>query len=176
MKDVLGKFLLQWRLNIVLPHINGRLLDIGCGTNELVRRHVGKGIGVDVYDWGDVDCVVEDTSKLPFANEEFDTVSIVAALNHIPNREDVLKEAYRCLRPNGKMLVTMIPPAISFIWHTLRRPWDVDQKERGMKKGEVYGLSREQIHSLLESARFTVISDEYFMFGFNLLTIAIKPN
>ena len=33
---------------MVVPHIKGRLLDIGCGLNELVRAYAGDGIGVDV--------------------------------------------------------------------------------------------------------------------------------
>lgn len=36
------------RLNAVLPHVHGRLLDIGAGPNTLVKRY-GNGIGVDVH-------------------------------------------------------------------------------------------------------------------------------
>ena len=72
--------------------IEGYLLDIGCGTNELVKKYQGKGIGVDVYQWGEVDVVVENTANLSFDEQTFDTVTIIAALNHIPNREEVLME------------------------------------------------------------------------------------
>ena len=46
-----GKFadrnwFLNARIRAVLPRVRGRLLDIGCGTNELVRRY-GNGVGVD---------------------------------------------------------------------------------------------------------------------------------
>ena len=70
MKDALGKFLVKWRTRAVLPYVKGRLLDIGCGTNELARLH-SKGIGVDVYQWGTVDLVVENTADLPFDNESY---------------------------------------------------------------------------------------------------------
>lgn len=174
MKDYLGRFLLEWRINEVLPHVTGRLLDIGCGTNELARRHSGNGVGVDVYNWGDVDFVVKDTANLPFGDGEFDTVSIVAALNHIPNREEVLREAFRCLCPGGRIIVTMIPPALSRVWHALRSPWDADQKERGMKAGEVFGFSAGQVYSFLEVAGFKPIVTKRFMFGVNLLVVAVK--
>ena len=49
----------------------------------------GKGIGVDVYEWGNVDLVVNDTSKIPLEEKSVDTITIIAALNHIPNRGKV---------------------------------------------------------------------------------------
>ena len=73
-----------------------RLLDIGAGTNALVRRH-GDGVGVEVYDWGGEALVVENAARLPFSDQSFDTVSFVASLNHIPNRQEALFEAHRHL-------------------------------------------------------------------------------
>lgn len=174
MKDKLGRFLLQWRIRVVLPHVKGRLLDIGCGTNKLVRSYIGDGIGVDVYQWEDVDLVVDDSSKLPFRDQEFDTVTIIAALNHIPNREEVLKEAYRVLRSEGQIIITMLPPLISTLWHVLRKPWDVDQSERGMKDHEVFGLTRKEIHFLLKNSCFRLSNEERFMLGLNCMITAGK--
>jgi len=174
MKDKLGRLLLRRRIQVVLPHITGRLLDIGCGTNELVRSYKGEGLGLDVHQWGDVDLVLDDSAHLPFRNEEIDTVTVIAALNHIPKRSEVLKEAHRVLTPEGKIIITMIPPIISCIWHFLRQPWDADQKERGMKEGEVYGLTGKEIHVLLEEAGFVVLCEQMFMLGANRLTVAGK--
>lgn len=173
MKDVLGKFLVRWRVRAVLPYLRGRLLDIGCGTNELVRSY-GSGVGVDVYQWGTVDLVVENSADLPFDDESFDTVTIIAALNHIPNRREVLKEAHRLLRMNGTIIVTMIPPRLSKVWHFSRRPWDVDQKERGMVHGEVFGFTRDEVRGLLEEAGFDVIVEKAFMFYINCVMVARK--
>ncbi len=172
MKDVVGRCLMRWRIRAVLPHISGRLLDLGCGTNELVRAYAGPGTGVDVYPWPGVDVVVEDTARLPESDAAYDTVTIVAALNHIPNRAQVLREVFRVLRPGGRLIVTMIPPLISRIWHALRAPWDVDQRERGMKPGEVFGLTVGQTRALLEEAGFRVLAVRRFMLGINRLTIA----
>ena len=176
MKDRLGRYLHDWRLRVVLPHVTGRLLDIGCGANELVRRHPGGGVGVDVYQWGDVDLVVDDTSALPFADEDFDTVTIVAALNHIPNRDAVLAEAHRVLRRRGRVVTTMIPPRISTVWHRLRRRGDADQRERGMKPGEVYGLTAADMRRLLTGAGFVIRREQPFMLGINRLTVAEKTS
>lgn len=179
MTDYIGKVLLEWRVDSVLPWVRGKLLDIGCGTNELARKYNATsgcmlGTGVDVYGWPGVDLVVADTSCLPFDSESFDTITIVAALNHIPNRAAVLREAHRLLRPAGRLVVTMIPPRISRLWHWLRRRADADQAVRGMKPGEVYGLSQRDVEHLLAQAGFTCALRKRFMLGINSITVADK--
>jgi hypothetical protein len=77
------------RLNAVFPYLHGRVLDVGAGTNTLVNRY-GSGVGVDVHDWGNGVMVVEDTSRLPFEDASFDTITFIACLNHIPYREAAL--------------------------------------------------------------------------------------
>jgi SAM-dependent methyltransferase len=174
MKDSVGRALLNKRIETIVPHISGNLLDIGCGTNELVKNYTGEGVGVDVYQWGDVDVVVKDTSKLSFEKETFDTITIIAALNHIPNREQVLIEAKRLLKNDGKLIVTMIPPKISRIWHKVRKPWDVDQSERGMKEGEVYGMTYDDLKKLLDKAGFRIEFHKKFMLGINNVLVSKK--
>lgn len=100
---------------------------------------------------------------------------IVAALNHIPNRESVLKECSRLLvSDGGRLIITMIPPFISSVWHHLRFPWDLDQKERGMKPGEVYGMTLARINALCEQAGFVLAHSEKFMLGINSLYVFNK--
>ena len=106
------------RLNFVLPHIQGKLLDIGAGRNALVKRY-GNGIGVDVFDWGGGAMVVQDTYNLPFENDSFDTITFIACLNHIPNREAVLREARRLIKPSGRIIITMINPILGKIGHAI---------------------------------------------------------
>lgn len=175
MRDIVGRFVIGWRTRVVRPLVRGRLLDVGCGLNELVRSYTGDGIGVDVYQWGDVDIIIEDTARLPFDDGEFDTVTVVAALNHIPNRAEALKEAHRVLKPGGIIITTMIPASVGWAWHFLRRSLDADQTERGMSPGEIWGLSRGEVNGLLEQAGFRVTFERRFMLGFNLLTLAVRP-
>ena len=179
MKDPLGKLLLEWRIRQVLPHLRGDVLDVGCGTNALLRAYKAlhpecRSLGVDVHPWEGVDVLVEDSGALPFDAASFDSVCCIAALNHIPNREAFLREAHRLLRPSGRFLMTMIPQGISRVWHMLRSPWDADQHERGMEEGEVYGLSGDQVSALLRAAGFASPSKHSFMLGVNTLYVAAK--
>ena len=112
-----------------LAHCRGRLLDIGCGEgNQLVRSYPGPGVGVDVFGWPGID-ILCDTARLPFPDAAFQTVTLLATLNHIPNREDVLRECHRVLTPDGRLLVTMIGPFLGRVRHRLAW-WDADQTER----------------------------------------------
>ncbi|KYP79476.1 class I SAM-dependent methyltransferase [Ferroacidibacillus organovorans] len=164
----------QERILFALRHVDGRVLDIGCGDNVIVRAH-GNGVGVDVYPWDHVDRVVEDTARLPFGDAEFDCVTIIAALNHIPNRLDVLREARRVLKPSGKILLTMINPLVSIIVHKVRYRYDPDQYERGMKQGEVWGFWKKEVYEMLKSCGYEHVACEPFAYGLNRGYVAYKP-
>ena len=159
------------RIAAILPRVEGRLLDIGCGNNELVRRY-GSGVGVDVHPWDGVDLVVADSAHLPFEPGSFDTITFVASLNHIPNRDEVLKEARRLLAPGGAVIATMITPTISAIWHQITRASDEDQTDRGMAEGEVWGFTVKQMFELFGSCGFEIVDHKRFVFGLNHLYIA----
>jgi len=166
MHDALGEALATRRVKAVLPHVTGRLLDIGCGSNRLVR-HYANGVGIDVHPWPGADLIVSDTAKLQWESASFDTVTIIAALNHIPNRVEVLRECRRVLRPGGRVVITMLTPRTSRLWHWLRAPWDADQRERGMQAGEVYGFTSAQLIEMFARAGFALVSQQGFMLGLN---------
>lgn len=170
MHDALGQVLARRRVKAVLPHVSGRLLDLGCGANRLVRDYPN-GVGVDVHPWPGADVVVSDTAALQWDSESFDTITIIAALNHIPNRSAVLNECRRVLRPGGRVVITMLTPRTSHVWHWLRGSWDADQRERGMRPGEVYGFTSEQLIEMFQRAGFTLLSRRRFMLGLNGLYV-----
>jgi SAM-dependent methyltransferase len=155
------------RLNAVFGSLHGRLLDIGCGPNTLVRRY-GNGIGVDVYDWGGGSLIVEDSSRLPFADHTFDTITFIASLNHIPNRRAALREARRLIKPDGQLLITMINPILGAIGHAIW--WYSEDKQRGgMGEGEVGGLWKHEIVQMCETAGFQLRLHRRFVYSMNNL-------
>lgn len=155
----------QERMNAVLPFIQGRVLDIGAGPNTLVKLY-GNGIGVDVVDWGGGALVVDNTARLPFPDADFDSVTMIACLNHIPNRSEVLKEARRILRPGGRLIVTMIGPVLGEIGH---RIWwySEDKKRGGMRPGEIGGMTPSDVIALCGNTGFVLSRRQRFLYGMN---------
>ena len=166
------------RVAMALGRCQGLLLDIGCGTNELVRHYrsrQGRAIGVDVYPWPGAD-VVCDTTTLPFPDTLFDTVSMLACLNHITmsKRNQVLQEARRVLKEEGQLLITMINPVVGFFAHKIRHRHDLDQLERGMGEEEENGLWDKEVRKLLAGNGFRLVQTIPFVFGLNCLYMAQK--
>lgn len=157
------------RLNAVLPYIRGRLLDVGAGPNTLVNLY-GDGVGVDVHDWGGGITVVENTADLPFEAASFDTITFVACLNHIPYREEALREARRLIKPDGRLIITMINPILGDFGHAI---WwySEDKKRGGMKEGELGGMWKRDIVALCTAAGFSLTDHRRFVYGMNNLFV-----
>ena len=157
------------RIAAVRPWVQGRLLDVGAGTNRLVRTY-GNGVGVDVHEWGGGAHVIENAARLPFAASSFDTVTFVACLNHIPNRAAALVEARRVIRDRGSLIVTMIDPILGGIGHAIW--WYAEDRQRGgMKPGEVGGLWPRDVVSLCAAAGFTLRHHHRFVYRMNHLFV-----
>jgi SAM-dependent methyltransferase len=160
------------RVRAALPHCKGRLLDIGCGNNLLVRTH-GNGFGVDVVRYPETHALA-DSSSLPFGDAAFDSVALLASLNHITRRKETMQECRRVLRRGGRILITMIHPWVGYFSHPIRKRHDPDQLDRGIGEEEDLGLTRSEILSLLAETGFDVIREERFMWALNHLYVAQK--
>jgi SAM-dependent methyltransferase len=157
------------RLRAVLPFVRGRLLDVGAGANRLVRLH-GDGVGVDIHDWGGGALVVDDSSRLPFEAASFDTITFIACLNHIPNREAALREARRLLRTGGRVIATMIDPILGGIGHAIW--WYSEDKVRGgMVEGELPGMWSREVLRLCSEAGLRLALRRRFVYGLNNLFV-----
>jgi SAM-dependent methyltransferase len=166
------------RIAMARGRCRGLILDIGCGSNELIRYYrsiQGMAIGVDVHPWPGADAVC-DTTQLPFPDRRFDTITMLACLNHIPlsRRDRVLQEARRVLKDEGQLVITMINPVVGFFTHTIRHRCDPDQLERGMGEEEQNGLWKKEVERLLAGNGFHIIQTVPFVFGLNRLYIAQK--
>jgi SAM-dependent methyltransferase len=160
------------RIRAALPYVHGRLLDIACGNNLLVRAH-NAGVGVDVHPYPEAD-VLCFSDRLPFRDESFDSVAMLACLNHIVRRRETLGECHRVLTDGGMLVITMIPKWVGVLSHPIRRRHDPDQLERGIAQEESLGLSTSYVRSILAEGRFKVTVHKSFMWGLNHVFVATK--
>ena len=130
-------------------HLKGRILDIGCGRKpfrEFIERQCKKYVGLEhpatLHGMRSVD-VAGNALILPFINESFETVVSFAVMEHVPEPQQFLSEAFRVLKPAGKALL-MTP----LMWGEHEPPHDYYRYTR-------YGLKY-----LAEKAGFEVISIE----------------
>ena len=163
------------RRRAVIPYLKGKILDVGCGPlDELKNEYINSDdiSTSDIVQWGNVD-VVCPAEKLQFDNNSFDTVLMLACLNHIEDRNTALKETNRVLKKGGRIIITMINPFIGYLVHKICSWFDYDHI-RGIKQKEEMGLSNKAVLILLKNNGFKNIYIKRFLYGLNKVFIAEK--
>lgn len=177
------------RHHYAAKYVQGSTLDIGCGPHNLFVEEWlgGNGKGVDVfeYDGLEADHIV-DMEDLPFADGTFDSVTMIATINHIPRDRRIpeLREAHRALRSGGNIIVTQPNPVAGYLVHKLVHTYahrfkthESMDHERGMEHDEDLYMRDRDIRRLLTEAGFVDLAKHYFwsQWGFNHLITANKP-
>jgi ubiquinone/menaquinone biosynthesis C-methylase UbiE len=103
-----------------------RLLDVACGAGGPALRIAGKTgcslMGIDLHEQAIAAAkslaqkqglaaraafqLANAAERLPFADCEFDAVTCIDSINHLPERPAVVAEWARVLRPSGRLLFT----------------------------------------------------------------------
>jgi len=179
---MLTEFFREQRMKQAAKYCRGRVLDVGCGPDNLfIRDYVGKenGVGIDVYPYKGVENIIEDMTHLSFKDNSFDTITLVAVVSHIPKqiRKAEFAELARILRPRGRLLITEGEP----ITQTLIHKWKEFRKtgldyERGMKEGEEYCIDKKELLGYLNAPPLAFVKRIPFLLGLNNLYIAEKNN
>lgn len=97
-------------LRRILPGVEGRVLDLGCGLQPY-RTMLGRATtytGADISAKPGTDTVVFEPGKqLPFADDSFDAVLCTQVLEHVADAEESIREIKRILRPGGRLIVSV---------------------------------------------------------------------
>ncbi|WP_343080519.1 bifunctional demethylmenaquinone methyltransferase/2-methoxy-6-polyprenyl-1,4-benzoquinol methylase UbiE [Ostreiculturibacter nitratireducens] len=152
------------------PRSGQRLLDVAGGTGDIAFRFLRRAPGAEavVCDMtesmlvegqkraeaerlGDrLDWVVGDAMALPFEDETFDVYTISFGIRNVTRIEDALSEAYRVLKPGGRIMVlefSQLPnPAMQ--WAYDRYSFNVIPL-----MGQIVARDRESYQYLVESIR-----------------------
>jgi SAM-dependent methyltransferase len=130
LKPLLSGWLRRQRLKSIAPFVNGDVLDLGCGhapANDLVpagRRYVGVDVrsvfasaveqcrpGAEFY----VRDLERDALDLP---GRFDTILMIAIVEHLADPNRVLGQLPGYLAPGGRLLLTTPTPLGHLIHRT----------------------------------------------------------
>ena len=116
-----GPFWRRWQ-ETVLSHVQGRVLEVGCGTGLLLERlcRRGDGVGVDVSTGmlkraskrlgrkAAGNLVLADAQRLPFNDQSFDSAVSVFALTAVPDLDAALAEMVRVVREGGTVVLVSV--------------------------------------------------------------------
>jgi 2-polyprenyl-3-methyl-5-hydroxy-6-metoxy-1,4-benzoquinol methylase len=137
------------------------LLDVGCGEGVLVHRwalRLGEEVrvvGIDLQEeslqagWSarrapNLEYRTVDASGLPFAAGEFDLVSAIEVLEHVPQPERTLAEVARCARRHLLVSVPREP-----LWRGLNLARGAYVRQLGNTPGHLNHFSKRSFQRLL---------------------------
>lgn len=118
-------------LHGVLTVFSGTVLDIGCGERPFeadVRLYADAYYGLD---WSNslhnmkADVIADANRPLPIFSESVDHVVSFEVLEHLSEPDVMLTEAFRVLKPGGKLSLSM-----PFQWWLHEAPWDYQRFTR----------------------------------------------
>ncbi|MDJ0858892.1 MAG: bifunctional demethylmenaquinone methyltransferase/2-methoxy-6-polyprenyl-1,4-benzoquinol methylase UbiE [Dinoroseobacter sp.] len=152
------------------PRDGQRLLDVAGGTGDISFRFLKRAPGAsavvldltesmliegrrraDAEALGDrLDWLVGDAMALPFESNSFDTYTISFGIRNVTRIEDALSEAFRVLRPGGRLMVLEFSqlPNPGLQWAYDRYSFNVIPP-----LGQVVANDRESYQYLVESIR-----------------------
>lgn len=152
------------QLQPLFANLGGKkVLDVGAGTGRLVGELIKRGAKVTALDVStemllvlkkkfQIEAVVGDAEALPFPEGTFDWVVATFLIVHLKNPRHFFDQAYRVLKPGGKLLVTNI---------NQKEPPEVKTKE-GNIKIESYYHRPQRVREILEELAFG-IEEEIFI-------------
>lgn len=183
LEPVLRKLRIKKVLPVIQTYPGCRLLDIGCGWDykllKTVEPYIARGIGVDFKASQSTSQKVtilqtRFTTALPFENDSFDVITMLAVLEHLSHPIEIMKEIERLLVTGGSLILTvpakLSKPVLEFLSYQLK----IINKEEIKDHKKYYNLS--ELKDLFGKTKLNIETHRYFQFGLNNFCIAKKGN
>jgi SAM-dependent methyltransferase len=175
------RVLQKWRARMARPWVpqGAQVLDIGCHQGEFLRSfgdRIGPSVGLDPL------AVPEETPRyrllaelfrapMPFADNSFDAIVMLATLEHIVDKNPLAEECSRLLRPGGRVIITVPSGFVDVIVHFLCRIKVAD----GMSLDEHHGYDPRTTPQVFGRFGFALEKWRRFQLGLNHLFVLQKP-
>lgn len=175
---ILSSWLQKRRIGVASPYLKGKILDYGCGVGTLAELcKVDSYCGVDV----DEESIRIAHLKYPglcfkktiTENEQFDTVVLLAVIEHIENPVTFLRQIKNMLKPKGLIVLTTPNPFFKRFYRIGSKLGIFSAKAEAEHKNLV---NYRYMKSLVSSIGLYIYHFEYFIFGANQLFVLAHIN
>ncbi len=175
----LSPFLRSQRIKQVVPLLSGDVFDFGCGAGTLAaycapERYVGFDIDATALAAARRNFPSHTfVSELPPPEPAFDTVAMLASIEHLPEPDETLRMLRGLVRGGGRIVLTTPHP--SFVWaHSLGALLGVFSREAAEEHHSFFDLPRMKQVAEQTGLRLTVA--RRFLGGANqLFVMACDP-
>jgi 2-polyprenyl-3-methyl-5-hydroxy-6-metoxy-1,4-benzoquinol methylase len=183
---ILEPWLRRMRIGSIEPYLamykECRLLDIGCGWEAKLLRafepQISFGIGIDLKAPETNTDKLKTLSlkldnQLPFKDQSFDLITMLAVLEHLEHPLEILRECSRLLRPGGGLLLTVpswyAKPVLEFMAFRLGivNPQEISDHKRYYNRIDLFELFQ-------PLSNLQIMEHTYFQWRFNNRLFAKK--
>ena len=178
---LLSPWLRRRRLEAAAPWLAGRVLDVGCGSGALAAR-----VGADRYRGVDIDADSVALARAGYpshrfeslepgehwnegdASAGFDTVAMLAVIEHTAEPGELLRRAAAALAPGGRIVLTTPAPALEWA-HALGAR--VGLFSAAASEEHQSPIGRRRLNELARQAGLRVVHARRFLGGANQLFV-----
>jgi SAM-dependent methyltransferase len=157
------------------------VLDLGCGyfpySLALLETKIKTGIGIDreiseEYQSQKIRLIKANIEKpLPLPEASFDSVLMLAVLEHLRRPKETLVECLRILKPGGRLIITIPTNYSRPLLETLAR-LNLISREEVFDHQNYFSLS--EAENLLKEVRFKKVISKFYNFFLNALFVYQK--
>ncbi len=171
---LLSQWLIERRIEQAYPYAKGSdIIDLGCGRGELAKKFsVDHYLGVDP----DEVCLKDTRRRFPDhrfeerlrAGKRFDTIFMLAVIEHLERPEVCLTELRGLLNPGGRIVLTT-PHPVSKMINRIGAATGLLSREAYKDHHELF--DRERMERTAKIAGFCVTTYKRFLWGLNQLIV-----